>query len=109
MDDTRSLVTILSSLGAGGVLLVLAQTFAKWVTGASARERTRNTDMKVQLSEALTDRDKEYDRAERAARNRRRAEDALAEARRKLIEAGLPPGEWPKYEQEPESNKEKKK
>lgn len=94
-NNAQVLVTVLSSLGVGGLLSVIAQAIAKRITGAGERERLRNTDIRVQLSEALRDKDAADERADREAMKRRKFAEALSAARRQLIEAGLNPGAWP--------------
>lgn len=94
-NNAQVLVTVLSSLGVGGILSVIGQAIAKRITGAAEREKLRNTDVRVQLSEALRDKDAADDRADKEAATRRKFAEALSAARRQLIEAGLNPGPWP--------------
>lgn len=94
-NNAQLLATVLSSLGIGGIITTVGQAIAKRITGAGERERLRNTDIRVQLSEALRDKEAADDRADREATKRRKFAEALSAARRQLIEAGLDPGPWP--------------
>lgn len=95
MDGAQLIATILGAGGGGAVLLALVNGLIKWLSGASGRERARNTSLEAQRAAAVKERDKASARADAAAVRRRQTEEYASRLRRQLIEAGLTPGEWP--------------
>ena len=104
MDSTQLLVTVLGTLGGSGALLALVNGLMKYFSGAAGRERIRNVSLKDQRNEAWADAEKERDRAECEARNRRRIEEYASQLRRDCTEHGVTDKElrpWPKLENSP--------
>lgn len=95
MDTAQLLVTIIGAGGGGAVLLALINGLIKWISGASARERNRNTDLISQRSKAIEERDTAERERDDADLRRRIAYEYASTLRRQLIENGLTPGEWP--------------
>lgn len=106
METAQGIAAILSAAGIGGVLTVVVNAIVKYATGAAGREKTRNTDLLTQLSNAVRDRDRAYvardegieeSRLERdtEAGKRRRMAEYASSLRRQLIEEGFSPREWP--------------
>lgn len=56
MDRAQMLVTVIGAGGGGAVLLALVNGFIKWLSGASGRERARNTDLLSQKTHAVEER-----------------------------------------------------
>lgn len=95
MDDAPLLVTILGAGGGGAVLLALVNGLIKWISGATHRERIRNTNIVEQRAKAIIARDEAEDERDQEARLRREAEEHVSILRRQLIENGLEPKERP--------------
>lgn len=93
--DPKDLVAIMASGGGGAALLALITGFVKWVSGSSAREREKNTDLIRQRRNAIEERDAANLRADQADERRRIQEEYSSSLRRQLIENGLTPGEKP--------------
>lgn len=89
--DPQLLAAILGAGGGGAVLLALVNGVIKWLSGASHREREKNTDLNAQRHEAV----KRADDAERELdlekKRRREAEEHVAILQRQLLLAGY----WP--------------
>lgn len=95
MDTAQTLVAILGSAGGGAVLVALVNGLIKWISGASARERNRNTDLITQRRKAIEERDAaELDR-DASDLKKRQAYEYASRLRRQLIENGYDPEEWP--------------
>lgn len=94
MDTSQVLVALLG--GGGGVTLVVAifTGITKWVSGASAREREKNTNLIRQRLKAVEDRDIANDERDEADRKRRNAEENAFRYRNQLVANGIQPGEW---------------
>jgi hypothetical protein len=91
-DDTaRSLATILSAGGGGAVLLAAINGVIKWLSGASHRERVKNTDLASQRAKAIKERDEAEGERDVADRKRREAEEHVAILKRQLILLGVDP------------------
>lgn len=95
MDAAQVLVTMLGAGGGGAVLLALINGLMKWISGASARERDKNTDLLSQRSNAIEDRDEAERGRDEADRKRRLTDEYASSLRRQLIENGITPGEAP--------------
>lgn len=95
MDDAPLLVTILGAGGGGAVLLALVNGLIKWISGATHRERIRNTNIVEQRAKAIIARDEAEDERDQEARLRREAEEHVSILRRQLIENGFDPKERP--------------
>jgi hypothetical protein len=105
--DTAQLLT--SLLGAGGgaaVIVALVNGVGKWASGASGREREKNTDLNTQRIKAIEDRDAEALRAEEADKRRRKLAEYASQLRQQLLENGLTPDEWPEERTIPNTPKE---
>lgn len=95
MEPAQLAVALLGSAGGGAVLVALVNGLIKWISGASARERNRNTDLMAQRVKAIEERDGAYDERDQADLRRRQAYEYVSTLRRQLLENGLTPGEWP--------------
>lgn len=84
----QDLVTLMVSGGGGAALLALIQGLFKWFSGATSRERIRNTSLIAQRNQAVKERDEADDK-------RREAEEHVSMLKRQLREAGLVPVERP--------------
>ena len=91
MDDAPLLVTLLGAGGGGAVLLALVNGLIKWLSGASHRERVRNTNLDAQRTKAVVERDEAEKERDDEARKRREAEEHVSILKRQLIEAGFTP------------------
>lgn len=97
MENVNVVALVVAVLGAGGIgvffrELVSIITLIK--TGVSAKESKRKNDLVAQ-------RDREYQRAEAEARNRRRMEEYASVLRRDLIARGVDKDNidsWPRLE-----------
>lgn len=102
MDNAETIGWLLGA-GTGGLLLrELLGSLVKYWTGATSRQRIRNTDLVGQrdaaVSAAEDERDRatrEQQRADREARNRNLAQDYAAHLRRVALDAGVPPTALP--------------
>jgi hypothetical protein len=98
MDATQVLVTIITTLGTSGALVLLINGAVRYFNGSAGRERARNTTMKDQRNEAWKDAERERDRAELEALNRRRTEEYTSRVRRFCTEQhGTDPDEFPTW------------
>jgi hypothetical protein len=82
------LATFLVAGGGGTLLASAARAIWKQATGRAGRERIRNTDL-------LTRAETAEQRAEQEAINRRKMQEYASQLRRRLIEKGIEPDEWP--------------
>jgi hypothetical protein len=78
--------------------LALINGLLKWISGASGRERTRNTDLLAQRTRAIEERDKAIAARDAEAAKRRILAEYASGLRRQLIENGLTPADWPDLE-----------
>lgn len=98
MDSTQLLITVITTLGTSGGLVLLINGLVKYFNGSAGRERARNTTMKDQRNEAWKDAERERDRAELEALNRRRTEEYTSRVRRFCTEQhGTDPDDFPKW------------
>lgn len=74
MDSAQLLVAVFGVLGSSGALVVIVNGAIKYFNGTAGREKARNATMKTQRNEAWADAERERDRADREARNRRKTE-----------------------------------
>jgi Flp pilus assembly protein TadB len=94
VEDTAQLVvTVLGAGGGGAVLLALVNGIMKWLSGASHRERERNTDLAAQRTRAIEERDDAEQERDEEAKKRREAEEHVSLLKRQLIELGVTPVE----------------
>lgn len=91
MDKAQLLATVVGAGGGGAALLALVNGLMKWLSGASARERAKNTDLLSQRTKAIEDRDKAEADLDIETRKRREAEEHVAILKRQLLLAGLEP------------------
>lgn len=89
--DPQLLATVLSAGGGGAALLALINGLIKWLSGASAREREKNTDLSTQRANAIIERNKAVHERDVEAENRRKAEEHVAILKRQLILLGEKP------------------
>jgi hypothetical protein len=89
--DPQLLAAILGAGGGGAVLLALVNGVMKWLSGASHREREKNTDLMSQRRTAIEDRDAAMQERDEEARQRREAEEHVAILQRQLLLAGIEP------------------
>lgn len=89
--DPQLLVAILGAGGGGAVLLALVNGIMKWLSGASHREREKNTDLATQRRTAIEERDQAERERDEADKKRREAEEHVAILQRQLLLAGF----WP--------------
>ncbi len=95
METTpQLLVTLLGAGGGGAVLLALINGLIKWLSGSSARERQKNTDLASQRRRAIEERDE-------ADRKRRIVFEYASSCRSMLLENGLIPDKWPNLDKPP--------
>ena len=105
METTQLVVAVLGSAGVSAFLVALVNGAVKYFNGTAGRERVRNVGLKDQRNEAWADAEKERDRADREARNRRRIEEYASQLRRDCTEHGVTDKElrpWPKLEKQPD-------
>lgn len=95
MDTAQLLVALLGAGGGGAVLLALVNGLIKWLSGASARERDRNTNLESQRKKAIEEREAAENEREQADLRRRQAYEYASTLRRQLIENGIPVEDWP--------------
>lgn len=93
MDTEQLVVTLVGAGGGGAALLALINGIVKWLSGASSRERTRNTDLATQRRGAIEDRISAEEERDVADRRRREAEEHVSLLKRQLLENGLIPVE----------------
>jgi hypothetical protein len=91
VDKAQLLATIVGAGGGGAALLALVNGLIKWLSGASAREREKNTDLISQRRKAIEERDEAYDKLEGETTRRRDAEEHVSILKRQLLLAGLEP------------------
>lgn len=95
METSQVLVTVLGAGGGGAALLALINGLIKWLSGSSARERTKNTDLVSQRRDAIEERDEAFVKRDVADANRRITEEYASSLRRTLLENGIQPDPWP--------------
>lgn len=95
MDSAQLIAALFGAGGLGAVVLALVNGLIKWLSGASGRERARNTDLVSQRTKAVEERDKATAARDREAVKRRLVEEYASTLRRQLIENGLTPSGWP--------------
>ncbi|MET4095101.1 hypothetical protein [Arthrobacter sp. UYCu712] len=109
MDGTQILVAVLGVVGSSGFLVALVNGVVKVANGTAGRERIRNISMKEQRNEAWADAERERDRADLEAHNRRLTEEYASELRRDCTEHGMSGRElrpWPKLKKPPPDKQE---
>lgn len=95
MDTSQLLVTVLGAGGGGAALLALINGLIKWLSGSSARERQRNTDIVSQRRVAIEERETANTERDQADRKRRKSDEYASSLRRQLLENGITPLAWP--------------
>lgn len=93
MDKAQLLATVVGAGGGGAALLALVNGLIKWLSGASAREREKNTDLVSQRRRAIEERDEANEKLEVETTKRRQAEEHVAILKRQLILLGEEPEE----------------
>lgn len=93
MDKAQLLATVVGAGGGGAALLALVNGLIKWLSGASARERAKNTDLISQRTKAIEERDKAEMELDVETRKRREAEEHVAILKRQLLLNGFEPQE----------------
>lgn len=91
MDKAQLLVAMMGAGGGGAALLAFVSGLWKWISGASGRERARNTQLTSQRTAAIEDRIKAEKERDKADFLRRRAEEHVSLLKRQLIELGVDP------------------
>jgi hypothetical protein len=91
VDKAQLLATVVGAGGGGAALLALVNGLIKWLSGASARERAKNTDLISQRTKAIEERDEAEAERDEEARKRREAEEHVAILKRQLLLAGHEP------------------
>jgi hypothetical protein len=95
VDTPQLLAVILGAGGGASVLLALITGLGKWISGASGRERAKNTDLESQRMTAVEGRKQADLTAAGLATKLRKTEEYASRLRRQLFEAGLTPESWP--------------
>lgn len=95
METSQLLVTVLGAGGGGAALLALINGLIKWLSGSSARERQRNTDIVAQRRKAIEEREEADTERDIADRKRRISDEYSSSLRRQLLEIGIEPHPWP--------------
>lgn len=93
--DAQQLVTLMTAGGGGAALLALVTGLTKWLSGASARELEKNTNLVAQRRAAIKERDEADAERDEADRRRRISNEYASKLRRIMIEQGLAPPDWP--------------
>lgn len=96
METSQVLVTVLGAGGGGAALLALINGLIKWLSGSSARERSKNTDLVSQRRNAIEEREEAFRDRDVSDTNRRITEEYASSLRRMLLENGITPDPWPK-------------
>lgn len=92
-------VSLLGVGGVGAFLLALANGIIKWLSGASARERRKNTNLVTQRKSAVNERDI-------ADKKRRIIAEYASSLRQQLKENGIDPHKYPTEELDAVEDKE---
>lgn len=93
--DAQQIVTLMTAGGGGAALLALITGLTKWLSGASARELEKNTNLVAQRRAAIKERDEADAERDEADRKRRISNEYASKLRRIMIENGLEVPEWP--------------
>lgn len=104
--DAQQIVTLMASGGGGAALVALITGLVKWISGSSARERVRATDIITQRRNAINERIKADEHRNEADQKRRISDEYSSSLRRQLFEAGIEPLPWPKQKHEPQPNED---
>lgn len=96
--DAKEWATIMASGGGGAVVLAFVTGIIKWLSGASGRERQKNTDLNTQRRNAIKDRDNAEAERDKADDKRREAEEHVAMLKNQVRELGKVPVERPNKE-----------
>lgn len=86
-DSAQIAVEVIIAAGVPAFLGVLGRGVYRWLTGKTARDRARNTNIETQRQRAIEERDR-YD-----ARGRKALEE-VSRLRGVLLEHGIDPGAW---------------
>lgn len=102
--DTQIWATIIGAGGLGAVLLALVKGVVDWLSGAHAREKSRNVDALAQRDDAWAQRDHErhradaeQNRADAEHRRRRQLAEYASTLRAMLLENGVPAAQLPPW------------
>lgn len=93
--DAQQIVTLMTAGGGGAALLALITGLTKWLSGASARELEKNTNLVAQRRAAIKERDEADAERDEADRKRRISNEYASKLRRIMIENGLEVPDWP--------------
>ena len=91
---------ILTSIGAGAVLLKLVELFWKWLGGRAGRERDVVQRERLRAEEAQKRAEAADAEADVEMRRRRKAQEYAARLRRHAIERGVEPSDLPPWPSE---------
>lgn len=98
MDSAQLIVAFMGAGGGGAVALALVTGIIKWISGASGRERARNTDLVSQRVKAVEERDAAIAERDNHDVRRRQTAEYASRLRRQLMENGITPEPWPDLE-----------
>lgn len=104
MDTTQLIVAVLGSAGVSAFLVALVNGAVKYFNGTAGRERVRNVGLKDQRNEAWKDAERERERADLEAHNRRLIMEYASALRRDCTEHGVTDKElrpWPELKKPP--------
>lgn len=93
--DAQQIVTLMTAGGGGAALLALITGLTKWLSGASARELEKNTNLVAQRRAAIKERDEADAERDEADRKRRISNEYASKLRRIMFEHGLEVPDWP--------------
>ena len=98
--NADQIVTLLGAGGGGAFLVALINGIIKWLSGASAREQQKNTDLVTQRHDAVKSRIEAEQERDDEADKRREAEEHVSILKRQLLENGIMPRERAKHRSE---------
>jgi hypothetical protein len=104
MESTQLVAAILGSAGVSAFLVAVVNGAVKFFNGTAGRERIRNISLKDQRNEAWADAERERERADIEAYNRRVTEEYASQLRRDCTEHGVQLQElrpWPTLKKPP--------
>jgi len=84
--DVQDAAALITALGGGTFVVAIVTGIFKWASGASGRERVRNSNLLKRSREAENERDE-------ADEKRREAEEHVSILKRQLLENGIEPKE----------------
>jgi len=87
----QAIGTIIAAVGGGAAITGIFNGLSKIASGASHRERVRNTNLEAQRVKAIEDRRIAEAERDTADDKRREAEEHVSILKRQLLEAGIKP------------------